>query len=167
MDTFPFPVGAQDLFLCPTTPQDLAKSICMILTMGSSPSFFLPSLAVQFLPWHGTHFICLWLNKKTFPRSCHHYPKQHTLWQQCTAQARLGSHPCSIHFNSTRYTKTDPLSRQTGQYTFDNNQTVTHENKLVRCSPHAPGLSRNNPQSTKWASKITTSLSPPTITHSN
>ena len=27
-------------FLCPTTPRDLAESFYMILTMGSSPSFF-------------------------------------------------------------------------------------------------------------------------------
>ena len=76
LDIFPFPVTAQDIFLCPTTPQDLPESIYMIPTVGSSPSFFLCSLAVWFLPWPDTHFNCLWFNKKTSQtRPCYQYPK--------------------------------------------------------------------------------------------
>ena len=44
LDTFPFPVAVQDTFLYSTTPWYLAKSIHMIPTMGSNPSFFLRSI---------------------------------------------------------------------------------------------------------------------------
>ena len=45
LDIFSIPVSAQDVFLSPTTPQDLAESIYTIPTVGSSPSFSL------FAPW--------------------------------------------------------------------------------------------------------------------
>ena len=67
-----FPAAAQDIFPCPITPCDSAESIYMIPTMGSSPSFFLRSLAIQFPRWPETHFTCLWLNKKAVPRPCYH-----------------------------------------------------------------------------------------------
>ena len=68
-----FPAAAQDIFPCPITPWDSAgDSIYMIPTMGSSPSFFLCSLAIPFLPWPETHFTCLWLNKKAVSRPCYH-----------------------------------------------------------------------------------------------
>ena len=44
LDTFLFPVVVQDILLYPITPWDLAKSIQMIPTMGSSPSLFLCSI---------------------------------------------------------------------------------------------------------------------------
>ena len=47
LDIFPFPVAAQNIFLCPTTHWDSAESLHRIPTMGSSPSFFLHSLTVQ------------------------------------------------------------------------------------------------------------------------
>ena len=72
LDTLLFPAAAQEIFPCPITPWDSAESIYMIPTMGSSPSFFLHSLAIQFLPWPETHFTCLWLNKKAVPGPCYH-----------------------------------------------------------------------------------------------
>ena len=72
LDTLLFPAAAQDIFPCPITPWDSAESIYMIPTMGSSPSFFLHTLVIQFPPWPETHFTCLWLNKKAVPRPCYH-----------------------------------------------------------------------------------------------
>ena len=56
---------------------------------------------------------------------------------------RLGSRPRSIctHLNRTKYTKTEPLQGQAGQMRVKNSYAVTHENRLVRYSPHAPGFS--------------------------
>ena len=67
-----FSVVAQDIFPCPITPWDSAETIYMTPTMGSSPSFILRSLAIQFPPWPKTHFTCLWLNKKAVPIPCYH-----------------------------------------------------------------------------------------------
>ena len=53
-------------------PWDSAESIYMVPAMGSSPSFFLRSLAIQFPPWSETHFTCLWLNKKAILRPCYY-----------------------------------------------------------------------------------------------
>ena len=72
LDTLLFPAAAQDIFPCPITPWDSAESVYMIQTMGSSPSFFLRSLAIQFPSWPETHSTCLWLNKKAVPRPCYH-----------------------------------------------------------------------------------------------
>ena len=72
LDTLLSPAAAQDIFPCPITPWDSAESIYIIPTMGSSPSFFLRSLAIQFPPWPETHFTCLWLNKKAVSRPSYH-----------------------------------------------------------------------------------------------
>ena len=59
-------------FPLPIMPWNSAESIYMVPTMGSSPSFCLCSLAIQFPPWSETHFTCLWPNKKAILRPCCH-----------------------------------------------------------------------------------------------
>ena len=54
-------------FSSPIMPWHSAESIYMIPTMGSSPSFFLRSLAIQFPPWPKTISLAYGLTKSLFP----------------------------------------------------------------------------------------------------
>ena len=116
-----FPLSSRckrDFFLGPTKPQDLAKSFYMIPTIASSPSLFLHSLDVR-NPGPRLISPALGLTRIFFPDLVTSTKSSIHLWQQRTPQTRLGSHTHSIFFNSGRRIKSDPFTRQTGQYTCD------------------------------------------------
>ena len=69
LDIFPFPVAAQDIFLCPTMPQDFPKSIYKIPTIESSRD--MPTLPF----WVGvSRFHWQFSSPTRFPKSYQNLP---------------------------------------------------------------------------------------------